>query len=130
MDGENFHENRQRNVLGGRLQSCSTAPMTGFFRDGCCHTGPQDAGSHTVCSIMTEEFLAFSQSVGNDLSTPRPEFDFAGLRAGDRWCLCANRWLEAYEANSAPKIVAKATNIKALEIIPMEIIKRFAIDLV
>ena len=89
MDGENFHENYQRNVLGGRLQSCSTSPVTGFFRDGCCHTGPQDVGSHTVCAVMTDAFLAFSLAAGNDLSTPRPEFDFPGLKAGDRWCLCA-----------------------------------------
>ena len=126
MDGENFYENRQRNVLGGRLQSCSTAPMTGFFRDGCCHTGPQDAGSHTVCSIMTEEFLAFSQSVGNDLSTPRPEFDFAGLRAGDRWCLCAARWEQARLSGAAPKVVLEATNQAALAHVELEHLKAHA----
>ena len=85
MDGENFNENRQVNVLGRRLITCSTQPLTGFFRDGCCHTGRQDAGSHTVCAIMTDEFLAYSQMAGNDLSTPRPEFDFSGLKSGDRW---------------------------------------------
>lgn len=126
MDGENFHENRQRNVLGGRLHSCSTAPMTGFFRDGCCHTGPQDAGSHTVCSIMTEEFLAFSQQVGNDLSTPRPEFDFAGLRAGDRWCLCAARWEQARLSGAAPKVVLEATNQAALAHVELEHLKAHA----
>ena len=126
MDGENFHENRQRNVLGRRLQSCSTAPMTGFFRDGCCHTGPQDAGSHTVCSIMTEEFLAFSKSVGNDLSTPRPEFDFAGLRAGDRWCLCAARWEQARLSGAAPKVVLEATNQAALSHVELEHLKAHA----
>lgn len=126
MDGENFHENCQRNVLGGRLQSCSTAPLTGFFRDGCCHTGPQDVGSHTVCSIMTEEFLAFSQSVGNDLSTPRPEFDFAGLRAGDRWCLCAARWEQARLAGAAPMVVLEATNQAALAHVELADLKAHA----
>ena len=123
-------DKKQLNLFNEIIEECSCEPLTGFFRTGCCDTSDQDLGSHTVCALMTEDFLKFSMSQGNDLSTPVPQYNFPGLKEGDRWCLCANRWLEAYEANSAPKIVAKATNIKALEIIPMEIIKRFAIDLV
>ena len=108
------------NVLGGVLETCSIRPMTGFFREGCCDTGPSDLGSHTVCVVLTEEFLDFSQAVGNDLSTPRPEWGFDGLQPGDRWCLCASRWLEAYEAGSAPEVVLGATHARALEIIPIE----------
>ena len=121
---------KQLNIRNMPIEPCSFDPLTGFYRNGCCDTGDNDRGIHTVCVILTEEFLVFSKSVGNDLSTPMPQYDFPGLLPGQKWCLCANRWLEAYEANSAPKIIAKATNIKALEIIPMEIIKRFAIDLV
>ena len=101
MDGGFGGDGRQRNVLGGTLALCSEDPVTGFYRTGCCETGPQDHGVHTVCAVMTDEFLKFSQNRGNDLSTPRPEFGFAGLRAGDRWCLCAARWLEAYQADHA-----------------------------
>ena len=119
-----------KNVYGNPLIICSLSPLTGFFRKGKCDTCKEDEGMHSVCALMTDDFLRFSFEKGNDLSTPRPEYNFPGLKEGDRWCLCANRWLEAYEANFAPKIVAKATNIKALEIIPMEIIKGFAIDLV
>jgi uncharacterized protein (DUF2237 family) len=126
MDGENFNENRQVNVLGGRLVTCSTQPLTGFFRDGCCHTGPQDAGSHTVCAIMTDEFLAYSQMAGNDLSTPRPEFDFSGLKSGDRWCLCAARWEQARQAGAAPKVVLNATNKAALAILNLDDLKAHA----
>jgi uncharacterized protein (DUF2237 family) len=126
MDGENFDENRQVNVLGGRLVTCSTQPLTGFFRDGCCHTGPQDAGSHTVCAIMTDEFLAYSQMAGNDLSTPRPEFDFSGLKSGDRWCLCAARWEQARQAGAAPKVVLNATNKAALAILNLDDLKAHA----
>jgi uncharacterized protein (DUF2237 family) len=126
MDGENFNENRQVNVLGGRLVTCSTQPLTGFFRDGCCHTGPQDAGSHTVCAIMTDEFLAYSQMAGNDLSTPRPEFDFCGLKSGDRWCLCAARWEQARQAGAAPKVVLNATNKAALAILNLDDLKAHA----
>ena len=103
-----------RNVLGGPLATCSTTPLTGFYRDGCCTTGPEDRGRHTVCAVVTAEFLAFSRSVGNDLSTPRPEFGFAGLRPGDRWCLCAARWHEAYEAGCAPRVVLDATEAASL----------------
>lgn len=103
------------NVLGGELLSCSTDPLTGFYRTGCCDTGAEDAGVHTVCALVDERFLEFSASVGNDLSTPRPEFGFAGLRPGDRWCLCASRWVEALEAGVAPKVVLEATHLRTLE---------------
>ena len=109
-----------RNVVGGVLLPCSTEPMTGFFRDGCCATGPEDVGSHTVCTVMTEAFLQFSVQAGNDLSTPRPEWGFAGLAAGDRWCVCAARWLEAHRAGCAPPVVLGATHERALEIVPIE----------
>ena len=125
MDGENLNENRQVNVLGGRLLTCSTQPLTGFFRDGCCHTGPQDAGSHTVCAIMTDEFLAYSQMAGNDLSTPRPEFDFSGLKSGDRWCLCAARWEQARQAGAAPKVILEATNRASLAILNLDDLKAY-----
>ena len=125
MDGENFNENRQVNVLGGRLLTCSTQPLTGFFRDGCCHTGPQDAGSHSVCAIMTDEFLAYSQMAGNDLSTPRPEFDFSGLKSGDRWCLCAARWEQARQAGAAPKVILEATNRASLAILNLDDLKAY-----
>ena len=122
-------EEDQLNIFNEPLEACSFDPVTGFFRSGCCETSELDTGSHTVCAIMTEEFLTFSKSKGNDLSTPVPAFDFPGLNSGDRWCLCAARWLEAYEASSAPSIIAKATHIRALEIIPMEVIKEFALDI-
>lgn len=108
------------NVVGGELQPCSSEPLTGFFRDGCCSTGPEDAGSHTICAVMTAEFLEFSRLAGNDLSTPRPEWGFAGIQPGDRWCLCASRWLEAYEAGQAPEVVLGATHARALEVVPIE----------
>ena len=122
-------EEDQLNIFNEPLEACSFDPVTGFFRSGCCETSEQDTGSHTVCAIMTEEFLKFSKSKGNDLSTPVPAFDFPGLNSGDRWCLCAARWLEAYEAGSAPSIIAKATHRRAIEIIPMEVIKEFALDI-
>ncbi len=109
-----------RNVVGGELQPCSGDPVTGFFRDGCCSTGPEDLGSHTVCAVMTEEFLTFSVQTGNDLSTPRPEWGFAGLQPGDRWCVCAARWLEAYRAGVAAPVVLGATHERALEVVPIE----------
>ena len=108
------------NVVGGELLACSTEPLTGFFRDGCCSTGPEDAGSHTVCAVMTEEFLEFSRSAGNDLSTPVPGWGFQGLRPGDRWCVCASRWLEAHHAGCAPPVVLGATHARALEVVPIE----------
>lgn len=108
------------NVVGGTLQACSRDPLTGFYRDGCCGTGPEDVGSHTVCSVMTAEFLAFSRRAGNDLSTPRPEWGFAGLAPGDRWCVCAARWLEAHRAGCAPVVVLGATHVGALAVVPIE----------
>jgi hypothetical protein len=117
------------NVFGETIESCSDNPITGFFRDGCCNTSDQDAGSHTVCVEVTKDFLEFSRFRGNDLSTPIPEFQFPGLKPGDRWCLCAARWLEAHEAGMAPRVVLKSTHERALEIVPMKILRGFAIDL-
>lgn len=117
-----------RNVYGETLQTCSESPLTGFYRNGCCDTGPDDAGVHTVCAIMTEEFLEFSKLAGNDLSTPRPEFGFPGLQPGDRWCLCALRWLEAYEAGVAPDVVLAATHELSLEYVPLEALEAHAVD--
>lgn len=108
------------NVVGGSLVACSIDPVTGFYRDGCCATGPEDIGSHTVCAIVTPKFLEFSRLAGNDLSTPRPDWGFPGLSAGDRWCVCADRWLEAYRAGCAPPVVLGATHTRALEVIPIE----------
>ena len=119
----------QRNVLGGLLGACSERPMTGFFRDGCCNTSDEDVGSHTVCVVMTTEFLAFSKARGNDLSTPRPEFGFPGLQPGDRWCLCAARWREALQAGMAPRVVLNSTNEASLLIVGLDDLKRHAIDL-
>ena len=116
------------NVLGGRLEACSTAPMTGFYRNGCCDTGAEDRGSHTVCAVMTADFLAFSKARGNDLSTPRPEFGFPGLKPGDRWCLCAARWREAWEAGVAPKVRLAATHASALRHCALEALTAHAID--
>ena len=118
-----------RNVLGGTLQICSVKPITGFFRDGCCNTGPGDLGSHTVCAVMTEEFLAFSKRAGNDLSTPMPDYGFPGLKPGDRWCLCAPRWQQAFAAGQAPKVVLAATHEGALEHCELADLKKYAVDL-
>jgi hypothetical protein len=118
-----------RNVLGGVLDICSTKPMTGFFRNGCCDTSAEDYGSHTVCVVMTTEFLAFSKAAGNDLSTPHPEFGFPGLQPGDRWCLCAPRWQEALDAGAAPRVVLRATQEGALEFCALADLKKYAIDL-
>jgi len=118
-----------RNVLGERLDICSIDPMTGFFRDGCCDTSREDVGSHTVCAVMTAEFLAFSKSAGNDLSTPMRQFGFRGLKPGDRWCLCAPRWKEAFEAGQAPRVVLRATHEGALAYCSLADLKRFAVDL-
>ena len=118
-----------RNVLGEPIALCSITPMTGFYRDGCCNTGEEDVGSHTVCVVMTAEFLAFSKSCGNDLSTPVPEFGFQGLKPGDRWCLCAPRWQEALEANKAPRVVLRATHEGALTYCSLTDLKRLAVDL-
>ena len=118
-----------RNVLGDRLDVCSMEPKTGFFRDGCCNTNGGDVGSHTVCAVMTAEFLEFSKSRGNDLSTPMPQLGFPGLRPGDRWCLCAPRWLEAREAGYAPRVVLRATHEGALDHCSLADLKRFVLDL-
>lgn len=117
-----------KNVLGTDLQDCSHEPLTGFFRDGCCHTGAEDVGLHIVCSELTEEFLAFSKSVGNDLSTPHPEFGFPGLKPGNRWCLCALRWKEALEAGVAPSVVLESTHMSTLEFIDLEDLQEHAVQ--
>lgn len=116
-----------KNVLGGELQDCSRSPMTGFFRDGCCRTCSEDLGEHTICAEMTDEFLAFSKSKGNDLSTPRPEFGFPGLQAGDHWCLCLPRWLEALEEGVAPKVNLVASHESILKKVELEVLNRYAI---
>jgi len=117
-----------KNVLGTELRSCSTDPMTGFFRDGCCETGPSDRGRHIVCAIMTDEFLSFSKAQGNDLSTPRPEYRFPGLNAGDQWCLCLDRWRDAHRAGYAPNVVLDATHEIALERVTLETLQKFAVS--
>ena len=127
--GREFRRAASRNVFGAPLEICSNKPMTGFFRNGCCDTGPDDLGSHTVCVVVTEEFLRFSKSQGNDLSTPAPAFGFSGLQPGDRWCLCAPRWQEALEADSAPRVVLRATHEGALQFCKLADLKRYAIDL-
>ena len=127
MDGEDSFGRAQKNVLGGVLEKCSYNPLTGYFRDGCCHTDVSDGGSHTVCALMDDTFLSFSQKMGNDLSTPRPEFDFSGLKAGDFWCLCALRWEEARLAGVAPKVNLKACNHESLRIISLEVLSEYAI---
>lgn len=116
------------NVLGGPLSPCSTDPMTGFFRTGACDTCAEDRGSHTVCAVMTAEFLAFSKYVGNDLSTPRPDFGFPGLAPGDRWCLCAARFAQAHDEGCAPDVDLTATHVRALEVVPIDILRRYALD--
>ena len=122
-------DNRAFNVLDGPLEPCSMQPLTGFYRDGCCRTGAEDAGLHTVCILADADFLAFSQSVGNDLSTPRLQWGFPGLQPGDRWCLCAARWQEALEADRAPRVLLRATNRAALRIVALADLKRHAVDL-
>ena len=117
-----------RNVVGAQLETCCTSPMTGFYRDGKCNTGGGDFGAHVVCAQMTEEFLAFTKAQGNDLSTPVPAFEFPGLKAGDRWCLCASRWKEALDAEMAPPIVLAATHASALEYASLDELKQHAID--
>ncbi|MDZ7905326.1 MAG: DUF2237 domain-containing protein [Cypionkella sp.] len=114
------------NVFGGPLETCSTAPLTGFFRDGCCNTGNMDGGMHTVCAVMTDEFLALSKYLGNDLSTPRPEYGFAGLKAGDRWCLCAARFLQAHDEGAAPQVNLAATHQATLAVVPLDILRLYA----
>jgi len=121
------YDEDSKNVLGGELKPCSTRPLTGFFRNGCCETGPEDVGLHTVCAVMTAEFLAFSRRAGNDLSTPQPEFGFPGLKPGDRWCLCAPRWKEALDAGMAPQVVLESTHEETLAIVPLGVLKDYAV---
>jgi uncharacterized protein (DUF2237 family) len=116
-----------KNVLGTDLEPCSLDPLTGFYRNGCCDTGAEDMGVHTVCAEVTADFLEFSAAVGNDLSTPRPEHGFAGLRPGDRWCLCASRWVEAYDAGIAPRVVLEATHLRSLEWIDLAVLQAHAV---
>lgn len=115
-----------KNVLGSELRACSYSPLTGFFRDGCCHTGPQDTGSHTVCALVDEAFLQFSLSMGNDLITPRPDYRFVGLKPGDRWCLCVSRWVQAHQAGLAPKVILEATHESVLQFVDLEVLERYA----
>lgn len=117
-----------KNVLGGPLQECGTEPMTGFFRDGCCGTNEQDIGSHTVCAVVTQEFLEHQLATGNDLVTPRPRLQFPGLQPGDRWCVVAARWFDAYQAGAAAPVVLAATNAAALQIVPLQALRAHAVD--
>lgn len=119
---------RERNVLGGELQECGTDPLTGFYRDGCCTSGPEDIGSHTVCAVVTQEFLSHQRQVGNDLVSPVPAYGFPGLRPGDRWCVVALRWLQSVEAGVAAPVVLSSTNERALEVIPLEVLSAHAVD--
>ena len=119
----------QKNIFNEDIEECCTNPITGFYRDGFCNTDQLDFGTHTVCTLITNDFLEFSKSMGNDLSTPRPEFDFPGLKEGDKWCVCANRWLDAYNYSCATSIILSSTHIDVLEIIDIEILKKFALDL-
>jgi hypothetical protein len=128
FDG-NDDDGGQRNVLGGALAVCSRTPRTGFFRTGCCHTGPDDRGLHVVCAVMTDEFLRYSAAVGNDLSSPVPEADFPGLKPGDRWCLCGARWVQALRAGCAPKVLLGATHEAMLQLAPLEVLAAHALDM-
>jgi uncharacterized protein (DUF2237 family) len=118
----------ERNVLGGVLEPCGTDPMTGFFRDGCCSTGPTDQGSHTLCAVVTEEFLDHQRSIGNDLGTPMPQYRFPGLVPGDRWCVTARNWLQAHLDGAAAPLVLASTNAKVLELVPLEVLLQYRID--
>jgi uncharacterized protein (DUF2237 family) len=117
-----------KNVLGGELEECGTDPVTGFYRDGCCNSGPDDIGSHTICAVVTAEFLEHQASVGNDLATPRPEYAFPGLRPGDRWCVVAARWMQAYAAGVAAPVVLASTHESALALVPLELLREHAVD--
>ncbi|HUA02406.1 MAG TPA: DUF2237 domain-containing protein [Solirubrobacteraceae bacterium] len=118
----------ERNVLGGPLESCSADPLTGFYRDGTCRTGPGDFGSHTICAVVSAEFLDFQQSIGNDLTSPAPEYDFPGLQAGDRWCVTTHAWLRAHEQGVAAFVVLAATHERALEHVPLDVLDQYAVD--
>ena len=118
----------ERNVLGGPLEPCGTEPMTGFYRDGCCATGPEDLGSHTICAVVSAEFLAHQRSIGNDLSTPMPEYRFPGLRPGDRWCVTARNWLRAHEDGAAAPVVLASTHEAVLALVPLAVLEHYAVD--
>ena len=118
----------ERNVLGGPLENCSTQPLTGFYRDGCCRTGVEDMGSHTICAVVSAEFLDYQQTIGNDLSTPVPAYGFPGLEPGDRWCVTARNWLRAHEAGVAAYVVLAATHERALDVVPLEVLQEYAVD--
>jgi uncharacterized protein len=120
--------NFERNVLGNELEVCSTDPVTGWYRDGCCSTGPEDLGSHTICAVVTAEFLEHQRSIGNDLSTPMPEYRFPGLKAGDRWCVTARNWAKAYNDGVAAPVVLASTNIKVLQLVPLDVLQEHAVD--
>jgi uncharacterized protein (DUF2237 family) len=117
-----------RNALGGNLESCSDDPVTGFYRDGCCRTGPEDRGSHTICAVVTAEFLEHQRQIGNDLITPLPQYQFSGLKPGDRWCVTAVNWLRAHQAGAAAYVVLASTNERALEIVPLAVLQQHAVD--
>lgn len=118
----------ERNVLGGPLESCSRDPMTGFYRDGCCRIGPGDSGGHTICAVVSAEFLEYQHSIANDLSTPIPEYNFPGLQPGDRWCVTAHNWLRSHEAGFAAFVVLASTNERALDLVPLDLLKQYAVD--
>jgi uncharacterized protein (DUF2237 family) len=118
----------QRNVLGGELESCGTEPLTGFYRDGCCNTGLEDVGSHTICAVVTAEFLAHQRSIGNDLTTPQPQYQFPGLSPGDRWCVTARNWLRAHEDGVAAPVVLASTNAAVLQLVPLHVLRELAVD--
>ena len=118
----------QRNVLGGALERCSSEPLTGFYRDGCCRTGPEDLGSHTICAVVSDEFLKFQRSIGNDLSTPLPAYAFPGLEPGDRWCVTTQAWMRAYDEGVAAFVVLASTHQRTLEQVPFELLKQYAVD--
>ena len=119
----------ERNVLGGELEECGRDPLTGFYRDGCCTTGPEDRGSHTICAVVTPEFLEHQRATGNDLVTPMPEWQFPGLLPGDRWCVVAARWLSAHQAGCAAPVVLAATHERALEVVPLQLLQAYAADI-
>ncbi len=123
-----LHDQHESNVLGAPLQPCGTEPMTGFYRDGCCSTGPEDLGSHTICAVVSAEFLEHQRSIGNDLSTPMPQFRFPGLVPGDRWCVTAANWLRAHDAGAAAPVVLASTHERCLDIVPLEVLQRYAVD--
>ena len=118
----------ERNVLGRPLETCGTGPLTGFYRDGCCRTGPEDVGSHTICAVVSAEFLEYQQAIGNDLSTPIPDYGFPGLEPGDRWCVTARNWLSAHDAGVAAFVVLAATHERSLEIVSLEVLEQYAVD--